>query len=61
MKIQVDMTGIQTCNEEKDLGVIFDGSLQFDLHTHSAISKANRMIGILRRTFTYLDKDIFLQ
>ena len=55
------MTGIQTCNEEKDLGVIFDGSLQFDLHTHSAISKANRMIGILRRTFTYLDKDIFLQ
>ena len=61
MKVGADTAGIQTCNEEKDLGVIFDGTLKFDLHIQSAISKANRMIGILRRTFTYLDKDIFLQ
>ena len=55
MKVGVDTAGIQTCNEEKDLGVIFDSTLKFDLHIQSAISKANRMIGVLRCTFTFLN------
>jgi hypothetical protein len=51
---------INKCNQEKDLGVIFDSKLTFDAHIQSCISKANRMLGIIKRTFTYLDKESFL-
>lgn len=51
---------IEQCTEEKDLGVLFDGSLSFDAHIQAAINKANRMLGIIRRTFTYLNKEVFL-
>ena len=47
------------CNEEKDLGVIFGKSFSFDVHIQSCINQANKMIGILKRTLTFLDKDIF--
>ena len=42
--------------EEKDLGVIFDGKLSFDAHIQNCISKANRILGIIKRSFSYLDK-----
>ena len=48
-------------HRRKDLGVTSDNLLKFDVHIQNAVSKANRMIGILRRTFTFLDKDTFLQ
>lgn len=51
---------INKCEQEKDLGVIFDSDLSFDAHVQSCISKANRMLGIIRRTFSYLDKESFL-
>ena len=53
-------TVIEKCKEEKDLGVIFDGKLSFDKHIHEAISKANQILGIRKRSFTYMDKEIFL-
>ena len=52
---------IKTCEEEKDLGVIFDKTLVFDVHVEKCINKANGMIGLIKRTFTYLDKDVFLK
>jgi hypothetical protein len=51
---------INKCNQEKDLGVIFDSKLAFDAHIQSCISKANRTLRIIKRTFTYLDKESFL-
>ena len=45
---------------EKDLGVIFDHNLKFDDHIQSKIKKANSMMGIIRRTYTYLDQNSFL-
>ena len=30
---------ISTCTEEKDLGVIFDDSLKFDLHINCVVKK----------------------
>jgi hypothetical protein len=51
---------INKCEQEKDLGVMFDSKLTFDAHIQSCISKANRMLGIIKRTFTYLDKESFL-
>ena len=61
MKVGSDLVNVQTCTEEKDLGITFDNLLKFDVHIQNFVSKANMMIGILRRTFTFLDKDNFLQ
>ena len=43
------------CNEEKDLGIIFDTNFSFDVPIQSCINKANKMIGIIKRTFTFLN------
>ena len=57
MKVNEDeYRSIAKCNEEKDLGVIFDKSFSFDVHIQSYINKANKLIGIIKRTFTFLDK-----
>ena len=45
---------------EKDLGVIIDGDLKFREHIISKVNIANRNVGIIFRTFTYLDKEMFL-
>ena len=51
---------LNICSKEKDLGVIFDGKLSFDAHIQNCISKANRILGIIKRSFSYLDKELFL-
>ena len=50
---------IPTCTEEKDLGVIFDDSLKFDLHINCVVKKANSLLGLIRRNFQFIDKGIF--
>ena len=49
-----EIMNVINCEEEKDLGVIFDCKLSFDAHVQCVISKANRNIGIIIRTFSYL-------
>jgi len=61
MKTDNVTSQIVTCDEEKDLGVTFDKSLSFDPHIQSSINKANKMIGLIKRTFTYMDRDTFLK
>ena len=51
---------LETCEEEKDLGVVFDSALSFDAHIQKAISRANQVLGLIRRAFTYIDKQMFL-
>ena len=51
-----ELVVINKCTDEKDLGVIFDYKLSFDTHIQHAINRANRMLGIIRRTFTFLNK-----
>ena len=48
-----------TC--EKDIGVHVDDNLSFKDHIYTKIKKANAMMGITRRTFDYLDQNMFLQ
>ena len=50
---------LKAVEAEKDLGVIVDNRLTFNYHIDSKIAKANSMVGIIRRTFKYIDKDIF--
>ena len=45
----------------KGLGVIFDSDLSFDPHIQKAICKSNQMIGLIRQSSSFMDKDMFLK
>ena len=61
MKIENDNQRIETCEEEKDLGITFDSNLTFDRHISNITNKANQMIGVIKRTFSFMNKGIFLK
>ena len=42
---------------EKDLGVHMDPELKFSQHLERQVNKANRLLGLIRRSFDYLDCD----
>lgn len=50
---------IASTNAEKDIGVVVDNKLTFSAHLAEKINKANKIVGIIRRTFIYLDPTIF--
>lgn len=45
--------------EEKDLGVHIDSELKFDEHIANKVNKANALVGLIRRSFSYLDGELF--
>ena len=47
--------------QEKDLGIIFKETIKFDEHISKAVGKANRMLGLIKRSFSYMDIDLFLK
>ena len=51
---------IQRVTSEKDLGVIIDEKLKFREHIVQKANTANRNLGTIFRTFTYMDKELFL-
>jgi hypothetical protein len=61
MRIKDEEYKMGTVVSEKDLGVTFDTDLKFDHHIQRVVTKANQMIGIIKRSFTYLDKNTFLK
>lgn len=60
MKTADSETPITKVDMEKDLGVIIDNSLNFTDHINSKVSKANQLLGLIFKTFTYMDKEMFL-
>ena len=46
---------------EKDLGVLVDKDLKFTQHIESQVKKANRLLGLIRRSFTFMDKECMKQ
>ena len=50
---------LKVSDEEKDLGVIIDSQLNFEKHMQAKINKANSIMGAIRRTIEYLDKENF--
>ena len=52
---------INSVTHEKDIGVTFDAQLNFDKHISNIVAKANQMTGLLKRSFQYLDRDMFLK
>ena len=45
--------------ESKDLGVIVGDHLTFSKHTAEKVNKANQIMGLIQRTFVFLDKHNF--
>ena len=46
-------------DQEKDLGVTIDKELTFRQHADLTVSKANGIMGLIRRSFTYIDESSF--
>ena len=46
---------------EKDLGVIIDSELSFEEHLSEKIMKANKIVGLIRRSFSFLSPGSFLK
>ena len=55
----MDDVKLKVVDKEKDLGIIFDNTLSFEEHITSKVNKANSLVGMLRRSFVYMDKDMF--
>lgn len=54
-KVQI----LSTEESERDLGILFKQNLKFDEHIDSTVNKVNRIIGLIKRKFTYMDKNLF--
>ena len=46
---------LEFITEEKDLGVIIDHKLNFSSHIVEQVIKANKMMGLIRRSDTHLE------
>ena len=51
---KISSTPILRCTEEINLGAVFDTKLSFRNHINMSINKANRLLGIIRRSFCAL-------
>ena len=49
---------ICTVDEENDLGIMFSRNFKFKSHIHKMVQKANKVLGVINRTFKYLDPNI---
>ena len=56
----INSIDLENIDSIKDLGVIFDSQLNFKSHINDKINKAYSILGIIRRNFTYFDKNSFL-
>ena len=50
---------LSTADSESDLGTLFKKNLKFGEHINNTVNKMNRIIGLIKRKFTYMDKDLF--
>jgi len=46
---------LEETKEEKDLGVLISNILKSSAHIAAAVYKANIILGLIRRSFTYMD------
>jgi hypothetical protein len=52
---------VKEVQKEVDLGVCIDTDLNFNEHRRLKIATANRMVGAMRRSFRFLNKDTFVK
>ena len=56
-----DRTDLVASVVERDLGVMVDSELKFSKHVECQVKKANRILGLIKRSFVYLDGNISKQ
>jgi len=61
MFLLVEETEEKETTEEKDLGIWTDPSLRFSVHIAHAVKKANQILGLIRRSFIFLDINLMKQ
>ena len=59
MSLDQDETAIKGVTSEKDLGVTFDEKLIFKEHTSKKVALANRNLGLIFKSFTYISREMF--
>ena len=52
---------LDTTHTENGIGVYVDDKLKFDFYDHTAITRAIRMLGLINRTYTLLDKESLMR
>jgi hypothetical protein len=52
-------TVLDTVTSERDIGVLVDNQLHFDDHVKKTAAKANRIMGVIRRSYSHLDECSF--
>ena len=60
LKLNDKVYSLECVNEMKDLGVTIDSRLNFNSHIKIKVNNTNQTMGMIRRAFTHLDKDMFL-
>ena len=60
MSVDQNPTDVTQVTSEKDLGVIFDEQLIFRDHISKKAALANRNLGLIIRSLTYIDNAMFL-
>ena len=53
----LDGESLSTVSHEKDVGDLVDHQLKFHQHAASVVAKANRVLGLISKSFEYLDTD----
>jgi len=51
---------LESVNEEKDLGIIVSDDLKWEKHCSAAVSKANRILGMITRNFIDRSKEVII-
>ena len=60
MNYEMGGTILSTTVKEKDLGVTMDANMKVSEHCRIAASKANQVLGMIRRNITYKDKSLIV-
>ena len=50
---------VDDVTHEKNLGIIIQIDLQFVMHIAKKVKKATSILGLIKRSFTYIDEDMF--
>jgi len=58
---QGNSVSLQVTREEKDLGIWTDPSFKFSVHVDYAAKKAHQILGLIRRSFIFLDISLMKQ
>ncbi len=51
---------LENVSYEKDIGVVVDEALSFQKHINEKVNKANSIMGLIRRSYDYLDEENFV-